>query len=31
LSAMERAFGGKPDIEDLLARLGHAENPFLKH
>ena len=31
LSAMERAFGGKPGIEDLLARLGHAENPFLKH
>ncbi len=31
VSAMERAFGGKPGIEDLLARLGHAENPFLKH
>ena len=31
LNAMERAFGGKPGIEDLLARLGHAENPFLKH
>ena len=31
LSAMERAFGGKPGIEDLLSRLGHAENPFLKH
>jgi 5,6,7,8-tetrahydromethanopterin hydro-lyase len=27
--AMERAFGGEPGIEDLLARLGHAENPFL--
>ncbi len=31
LRAMERAFGGEPGIEDLLARLGHAENPFLKH
>ena len=31
LSAMERAFGGEPDIKDLLGRLGHAENPFLKH
>jgi 5,6,7,8-tetrahydromethanopterin hydro-lyase len=31
LGAMERAFAGKPGIEDLLARLGHAENPFLKH
>jgi len=31
LSAMERAFGGEPDIKDLLERLGHAENPFLKH
>jgi 5,6,7,8-tetrahydromethanopterin hydro-lyase len=31
LSAMERAFGGQPGIEDLLARLGHADNPFLKH
>lgn len=31
LSALERAFEGKPGIEDLLARLGHAENPFLKH
>ena len=29
--AMERAFGGEPGIEDLLARLGHAANPFLKH
>jgi len=31
LSALERALGGEPGIEDLLARLGHAENPFLKH
>ncbi len=31
LSAMERAFRGEPDIKDLLGRLGHAENPFLKH
>jgi 5,6,7,8-tetrahydromethanopterin hydro-lyase len=31
LSAIERAFSGQPGIEDLLARLGHAENPFLKH
>jgi len=31
LRAMERAFGGEPGIEDLLARLGRAENPFLKH
>ncbi|MFL5662955.1 MAG: formaldehyde-activating enzyme, partial [Ktedonobacteraceae bacterium] len=31
LSAIERAFNGQPGIEDLLARLGHAENPFLKH
>lgn len=31
LSAMERAFGGEPDIKYLLERLGHAENPFLKH
>jgi 5,6,7,8-tetrahydromethanopterin hydro-lyase len=31
LRAMERAFGGEPGIENLLARLGHAENPFLKH
>ena len=31
LRAMERAFDGEPGIEDLLARLGHAENPFLKH
>jgi 5,6,7,8-tetrahydromethanopterin hydro-lyase len=30
LSAMERAFAGKPDIKDVLTRLGHAENPFLK-
>jgi formaldehyde-activating enzyme involved in methanogenesis len=29
LSAMERAFGGEPGIDDLLARLGHAQNPFL--
>jgi 5,6,7,8-tetrahydromethanopterin hydro-lyase len=31
LSALERALGNEPGIEDLLARLGHAENPFLKH
>ncbi len=31
LRAMERAFGGELGIEDLLVRLGHAENPFLKH
>jgi 5,6,7,8-tetrahydromethanopterin hydro-lyase len=31
LSALERALGGEPGIEELLARLGHAENPFLKH
>ncbi len=31
VSAMERAFAGEPDIKDLLGRLGHAENPFLKH
>jgi len=31
LSAMERAFGDEPDIKDLLARLGHAKNPFLNH
>ncbi|BCL83249.1 aldehyde-activating protein [Ktedonobacteria bacterium brp13] len=31
LRAIERAFNGEPAIEDLLARLGHAENPFLKH
>lgn len=31
VSAMERAFRGEPDIKDLLGRLGHAENPFLKH
>ena len=29
LRAMERAFGSEPGIEELLARLGHAENPFL--
>lgn len=31
LSAVERALNGEPRIEDVLARLGHAENPFLKH
>ena len=31
LHAMERAFSGEPGIDDLLARLGHAENPFLTH
>jgi 5,6,7,8-tetrahydromethanopterin hydro-lyase len=30
LRALERAFSGEPSIDDLLARLGHAENPFLK-
>src|SRR5712692_6646382 len=29
LHAMERAFGSEPGIDDLLARLGHAQNPFL--
>ena len=29
LHAMERAFSGEPGIDDLLARLGHAQNPFL--
>lgn len=27
--ALERAFSGEPGIDDLLARLGHAQNPFL--
>src|SRR5690348_15737290 len=31
LHAMERAFGAEPSIDDLLARVGHAENPFLAH
>jgi 5,6,7,8-tetrahydromethanopterin hydro-lyase len=31
LSALERAFAGNPGITDLLARVGHAENPFLSH
>lgn len=31
LRAMERALHGEPRIEDILARLGQAENPFLKH
>jgi len=31
LRAVERAFGGQPDVDDLLARLGHAQNPFLSH
>jgi 5,6,7,8-tetrahydromethanopterin hydro-lyase len=29
--AMERALHNEPRIEDILARLGQAENPFLKH
>jgi 5,6,7,8-tetrahydromethanopterin hydro-lyase len=31
ITALERAFTGKPAIENLLARVGHAENPFLTH
>jgi 5,6,7,8-tetrahydromethanopterin hydro-lyase len=31
LRAVERAFSGEPGINDLLARLGHAQNPFLTH
>lgn len=31
LRAMERALHGEPHIEDILARVGQAENPFLKH
>jgi 5,6,7,8-tetrahydromethanopterin hydro-lyase len=31
LRATERAFAGEPNIKDILARLGHAQNPFLKH
>lgn len=31
LRAMERAFKSAPAINDLLARLGHADNPFLTH
>ncbi len=30
LHAVERALNGEPRIDDLLARLGHAQNPFLK-
>lgn len=29
--ALERAFNREPGINDLLARLGHAQNPFLAH
>ncbi|MFL5629473.1 MAG: formaldehyde-activating enzyme [Ktedonobacteraceae bacterium] len=29
LHAVERALSGEPGIDDLLARLGHAQNPFL--
>ena len=29
LRALERAFSSEPGIDDLLARLGHAQNPFL--
>ena len=31
LRALERAFSGEPGIDDLLAHLGHAQNPFLTH
>jgi 5,6,7,8-tetrahydromethanopterin hydro-lyase len=30
LLAVERALNGEPSIDDLLARLGQAQNPFLK-
>jgi len=29
LRAVERALSGEPGIDNLLARLGHAQNPFL--
>ena len=31
LHAVERAFSGEPGVDDLLTRLGHAQNPFLTH
>jgi 5,6,7,8-tetrahydromethanopterin hydro-lyase len=31
LRGLERAFNAEPAINDLLARLGHADNPFLAH
>lgn len=30
LRAVERAFSSTPDINELLSRLGNAQNPFLK-
>jgi len=31
LHAVERAFASTPAIDELLARIGHAQNPFMKH